>query len=288
MCVVTSPSERMPAAGTSGVAALAFRRGADGGTRLARLHQRAPLRALFPLDGDAGMGSAVLLTTTGGLVGGDRLDVRIEAGEGTAVRVTTQAAEKVYRSLGRDCRIAVELRAARGSWLEWMPQETILFERARLRRTARVECASGSRVLAGEMLVFGRRAHEETLTRGHIGDAWEVRRDGRLVWAEALAADGDLTQTLTAPFCLAGAAALATLLYIGAAMEEALAFARDLASEGTGGNLLAAATCVAGLLVVRWLGRDARALRAAFGRFWAAFRNRLGGWTESLPRVWCL
>ena len=86
MCVVTSPSKRVPAAGTSGVGALAFRRGADGGTRLARLHQRAPLRALFPLDGDVGMESAVLLTTTGGLVGGDRLDVRIEAGEDAAVR----------------------------------------------------------------------------------------------------------------------------------------------------------------------------------------------------------
>ena len=199
--------------------------------------------------------------------------------------MTTQAAEKFYRSLGRDCRNAVELRAASGSWLERLPQETILFERARLQRTARVDCASESRVLAGEMLVFGRRAHGETLTRGRFRDAWEVRRDGRLVWAEALAADGDLTQTLTAPFCLAGAAALATLLYIGAAMEEALAFARDFASKSTGGDLLVAATCVAGLLVVRWIGKDVRALRAAFGRFWAAFRHRVGGWTKSLPRV---
>jgi urease accessory protein len=288
MCVATSPSETRPAAGTSGVAALAFRRDADGGTRLARLHQRAPLRTMFPLDGDAGMGSAVLLTTSGGLVGGDRLKVRIEAGEGTAVRVTMQAAEKIYRSLGGDCRIALELRAASGSWLEWLPQETILFERARLQRTARVEYAPGSRVLAGEMLVFGRRAHGETLTRGRFRDAWEVRRDGRLVWADALAADGDLAQALTAPACMAGAAALATLLYIGTATEEALAFARDLAPEGTGSDLLVAATCVAGLLVVRWLGRDALALRAAFGRFWAAFRHRVGGWTESLPRVWAM
>ena len=286
MCVATSPSETTPAAGTSGVAALAFRRGADGGTRLARLHQRAPMRALFPRDGDTGMASAVLLTTSGGLVGGDRLDVQIEAGEKTAVRVTTQAAEKVYRSLGRDCRIAVELRAAAGSWLEWLPQETILFEGARLDRTTRIEYATGARVLAGEMLVFGRSAHGETLTRGHFRDCWEVRRQGRLVFADALAAAGDLAAVLASSACFAGAAAVATTLFLGDATDEALAFARDLTAGAAAGEMSMAATCVGGVLVCRWLGRDARALRAVFGPFWAALRQRLGGLPPVLPRVW--
>jgi urease accessory protein len=288
MCVVTSPSETTSAARTSGVAALAFRRGADGGTRLARLHQQAPLRALFPLDGDAGLGSAVLLTTTGGLVGGDRLDVQIEAGEGTAVRVTTQAAEKVYRSLGGDCRIAIELRAASESWLEWLPQETILFEGARLDRITRIEYAPGARVLAGEMLVFGRSAHGETLTRGRFRDCWEVRQQGRLVFVDALAAAGELAPVLASSACFAGAAAVATALCLGDAMDDALAYAHDLAAGAAAGDMAVAATCVAGMLVCRWLGPDARALRAAFGRFWAALRHRLGGWTEVLPRVWCV
>ena len=197
-----------------------------------------------------------------------------------------QAAEKVYRSLGPRCRVEVDLSAAAGSWLEWLPHETILFEGARLDRTTRIEHAPGARVLAGEMLVFGRSAHGEMLTHGCFRDAWEVRRQGRLVWADALAAAGDLAPVLAAPACLAGAAALATAVYVGDGVDDALAYARDLTAGPAAGDMAIAVTCVAGVLVCRWLGRDARALRAAFGRFWAAFRHRLGGLPPVLPRVW--
>jgi urease accessory protein len=282
----TSPCE-IGLTRTHGEAELAFARGPDGASRLSRLYHRAPVRALFPAACEKGLATAVLVTTTGGLVGGDRLDLRIETGPDAAAQVTTQAAEKVYRSLGPDCRVNVGLSAAAGSWLEWLPHETILFEAARLERTTRIELAPGARLLAGEMLVFGRRARGEQLTRGRVRDAWEVRRAGRLVWADALAAVGDLAAVLAAPACLAGAAAVATLIYAGEATHDALAFARELAAEPADG-LRAAATLVAGLLVVRWLGRDARALRDAFGRCWAALRHRFGGWADALPRVWCV
>jgi urease accessory protein len=285
MCVGTLPSEAEPRSLTHGAASLAFR-GGEGGTRLAGLYQRAPLRALFPAGAESGLTTAVLVTTTGGLVGGDRLDVRVATGEGAAVLVTTQAAEKVYRSLGSRCRVEVDLSAAAGSWLEWLPHETILFEDARLDRTTRIEHAPGARVLAGEMLVFGRSAHGETLTHGCFRDAWEVRRQGRLVWADALAAAGDLAPVLAAPACLAAAVALATAVYVGTGVDDALAYARDLMAGPAAGDMAMAATCVAGVVVCRWLGRDARALRAAFGRFWAAFRHRLGGVPPVLPRVW--
>jgi urease accessory protein len=272
---------------THGAAELAFRRG-ECGTRLARLYQRAPLRALFPADDESGVTTSVLLVTSGGLVGGDRLDVRVAAEESAAVLVTTQAAEKVYRSLGDDCRVEVALSAEPGSWLEWLPQETILFEGARLDRVTRIEHAPGARVLAGEMLVFGRRAYGESLTHGRFRDAWEVRRQGRLIWADALAATGDLAAVLAAPACFAGAAAVATVVYVGAGLDDVLTFARDLTAGAVAGEMAMAATCVAGVLVCRWLGRDARALRAAFGRFWAAFRRRVGGLPPVLPRVWCV
>ena len=304
MCAGTSPSDPSPAhappsvvqrARTEGEADIAFARTKDGQTRLAHLYQRAPLRALFPASAEPGLASAVLVTTTGGLVGGDRLDVRVTAGAGTAVLLTPQAAEKVYRSLGADCRMSVDLRADDGAWLEWLPQETILFEGARLDRTTRIDCAADARVLAGEMLVFGRRARGERLTRGRIRDAWEVRREGRLVWADVLLAECDLARVLASTACLAGAAAVASAVYVtgaglpgtagGLNLTDALSLARDLTSAAAS-DMAAAATCVAGVLVVRWLSRDARALRTAFGRFWAAFRHRIGGRTEVLPRVW--
>lgn len=269
-----------------GIAELAFAGGGRGGTRLTHLYQQAPLRALFPVSDGCGLTQAVLLTTSGGLVGGDRLDVRVSAGEDACVLVTPQAAEKVYRSTGADCRITVRLDAGAGSWLEWLPQETILFDGSRLERTTSIEAAAGARVLAGEMLVFGRRARGETLRCGRLREAWRVTRDGRLVWADTLRAEEPLASIFTAPACLAGAAAAATAIYAGDAPGEALALARDLTATAGIGEMTAAATVVAGLLVVRWLGQDARLLRAAFGRFWAAMRAALGGWPAVLPRVW--
>ncbi|MBK8209642.1 MAG: urease accessory protein UreD [Rhodospirillales bacterium] len=283
----TSPSEPAAATAMHGSVELAFC-GGNGGTRLTRLYQRAPLRVLFPVADACGIKQAVLLTTSGGLVGGDRLDVRVAAKEGAAILVTPQAAEKVYRSLGPDCRIDVRLAADADSWLEWLPQETILFDGAHLDRSTVIDTARGARVLAGEMLVFGRRARGETLRRGRLREAWQVRRDGRLLWADTLKADGDLHALLAAPACLAGAAAAATAIYLGEGSDAALALARDLTATGDAGEMAAAASLVGGLLVVRWLAKDARLMRDAFGRFWAAMRRLLGGWPEVLPRVWCI
>jgi urease accessory protein len=283
----TSPSEPIAATAMHGSVELAFG-GGNGGTRLARLYQRAPLRVLFPLADACGVKQAVVLTTSGGLVGGDRLDVQVAAEEGAAILVTPQAAEKVYRSLGPDCRIDVRLAADVDSWLEWLPQETILFDGAHLDRSTVIDVAPSARVLAGEMLVFGRHARGETLRRGRLREAWQVRRDGRLLWADTVKADGDLHALLAAYACLAGAAAAATAIYVGEGSTAALALARDLTATGDAGEMAAAASLVGGLLVVRWLAKDARLMRNAFGRFWAAMRRLLGGWPEVLPRVWSI
>jgi urease accessory protein len=266
---------------------IAFRAGIGdkGGAQLARLYQRAPLRALCRLADGCGVTQAVLLTTSGGLVGGDRMEVQVAAEEGAAVLVTPQAAEKVYRSLGPDCRIGIRLAAGMGSWLEWLPQETILFEGARLDRTTVIEAASGARVLAGEILVFGRRARGEVLTRGGLREAWEVRREGRLVWADRLRAEGDLRPVFASPSCLAGTAAVATAIYLGEGAEAALDLARDLTAAAGAGDM-AAATLIGGVLVVRWLAPDPRLLRQAFGGFWSVMRERLAGLPPVLPRVW--
>lgn len=259
-----------------------------GGTRLSGLYHRAPLRALFPSPTEPEMATAVLVTTSGGLVGGDRLAVEVTAEAGASAQVTAQAAEKVYRSTGATCCIDVALRAEAGSWLEWLPQETILFDGARLARCTRIDGARDARVLAGELLVFGRHARGELVRHGSLSERWEIWQAGRLVWADALMLGDDLARALTAPACLAGAAAVATTVYLGQESMSALALARDLTQAETACDMLTVATCVGGVVVVRWLGRDARALRDAFGRFWAAFRHRIGGFAERLPRVWAI
>ncbi len=282
MSVAILPSSRRAAAGMDGAATLGFAHH-HGKTRLAHLYQRAPLRVMFPAPGRGDVSLAAVATTSGGLVGGDRLTLDVSAAPGARAVVMAQAAEKVYRSTGADVTVGVVLRAAAGSWLEWLPQETILFEGARLRRRTRVEAAPEARVLAGEMLVFGRTARGERLTTGLVHDAWEVVRDGRLVWCDTFRLAGDLNHCLAHPAGLADAVAYATAIHVADDAGERLAAARALLDAP---GIRAAATCVGGILVVRWLGTDAALVRRSFGSFWSAFRCRVAGLPASLPRLW--
>ncbi|MBO6781762.1 MAG: urease accessory protein UreD [Alphaproteobacteria bacterium] len=259
----------------------------DGATHLAVLDQSDPLRILFPhVSGDE-PATGALVTTSGGLVGGDELSIGLRGAAGTASRIVGQAAEKVYRSAGADVTIEVQLDASEGAWLEWLPQETILFEGARMRRRTRVEVGTGARLLAGESVVFGRTAMGEAMTRGLVRDAWEIRREGRLVWADALHLEDDIAADLGASAGFAGARAFASLVYVADDAGTQLAVARDLLDAAAlDDDLRAAATCVGDVLVVRWLGRDGRGLRDAYGAFWSAFRHRIAGYPAAMPRLW--
>ncbi len=272
-------------AAVAGKARLAVQ-AAAGVTRLAGLHQRDPLSLRLPQPARGDILEACLITTSGGVVGGDRLAVEVSAGPGSALRIYPQAAEKIYRSLGADSRIGVTLEAGRGAWLEWLPQETILFDGARLRRDTRVEVAPGARVLAGEFLVFGRRASGESLSHGLIHDAWRVSRGGRLAWADALRLGGDLAAPLHSIAGLGGAGACASLLYVAEDAPAQLATLRDLLPEESAAARFAL-TAVNGLIVGRFLG-EALALRCAYGAFWAAARAALAGLPAALPRLWHL
>ena len=265
-----------------GAARVAFA-GADQGTRLEHLYQRAPLRVLFPSPAPGDLPMAALTTTSGGLVGGDRMSVDVRARSGAWAMAVAQAAEKVYRSVGPDVHVDVALGAEADAWLEWLPQETILFDGARLRRRTRLDVAPGGRLLAGEMLVFGRTARGERLTRGLVHDAWEVSKAGRAAWADAFRLHGDVGCALMHPAGLDGATAYATAVYVGDDAAGHLGTARDLLDVE---NVRAAATCVAGVLIVRWLGACAAAVRRCFGSFWCGFRNQVAGLPPAMPRLW--
>ncbi|WP_158045834.1 urease accessory protein UreD [Skermanella pratensis] len=260
-----------------------------GTTRLANLYHHDPLRVLFPNPRVGDLPIATLVTTSGGLVGGDRLDIAIEIGPGASALVTTQAAEKIYRSTGADVQVSADVTVGPDGWLEWLPQEAILFDGARLRRATTLGLAGSARLMAGELLVFGRIARGERFTRGLARDAWEVRRDGRLVWADALHLDGDIGSILDHPACFRGATAYGTILYAASDAARHLDAARGMintvVSEAPPG-VLAAATCLDGMLVIRWLGDRAHHVRRAYACFWAGFRAHVAGLPARLPRLW--
>ena len=255
-----------------------------GRTQATGLYQSDPVRFLFPVPERGEPLPAILVTTSGGLAGGDRIRLSLAAGPGAVATVSTQAAEKVYRSTGAVTRFDTTIAVAAGAWLEWLPQETILFDGARFARTTEVDLAPGGRLLAIEMLVFGRRARGEAFSYGALRDDWRLRLDGRLAWADALRLDEPLASLFAARAGLDGAAAMATLILAG----EGGAVARDAIREAAEAHpaVRIGASAVGSVMVARFLGRDARALRDAVVQAVGLVRNRLAGLSERLPDLW--
>jgi urease accessory protein len=281
-----SPPRREPVhQRVDGAARLELRRAEDGRTRLADLFQRAPCRVLFPLPEAHEPVLAVLLTTSGGLTGGDRTAVTVVIGPRAAATVTTQAAEKIYRALESEGEVQMRfgLQVGDGAWAEWLAQETILFDGARLRRSLSAEVAGTGRLVALETVVFGRTGMGERFDTGLLHDTWEVRRDGRLVWLDAMRLEGDIARRRAAPFGLGTCVACSTLLYVAPDAADRIDAVRGaLASSGN----LGAATVLDGVLIVRAMAERAQELRSAMMSVACTLRQEAGPWPARLPRVW--
>jgi len=268
-----------------GEARIAFRRRADGVIALADLYQRAPCRVLFPTTEAGEPLQAVLLTTSGGLTGGDRTRVSVSVEPSARATVTTQAAEKIYRALPDtgDAVVQVEMQVGDGAWAEWLAQETIVFEGSRLRRLFAADVATTGRLLAVESIVFGRTAMGEFFNSGMLHDAWRISRAGRLIWADALHLDGDIQRLRAMPFGFGTSVACSTILYAGADAPQQLATARRLLSDCA---LSCGATSLDGIMLVRIMADDASELRAAVMKLIAGIRQAAASLPAQLPRVW--
>jgi urease accessory protein len=246
------------------------------GHRLATLRQAGAAKVLFPRNHVDDAFEAVLLNTAGGLAGGDWLRWQASAGRDAALRVTTQAAERVYRSNGADARVETRLRAEAGASLEWLPQETILFDGGRLSRSLEIELAEDARLLAVEAVVLGRRAFGERVRSGMLRDHIRVRQGGRLIHADAVRME-DFGGLVDRPATLGGAQAFATLLLAGP-NRMPIDTLRSLLPDGDG--IEAGASALPAITIVRILAAHGDVLRPALARLLTQLR---GG---PLPRVW--
>jgi urease accessory protein len=258
------------------VGSVAFETVLRGGkTRRGSVHEAGSLRVRFPSP-ETGALAAVLVNTAGGVAGGDRFSVAIDAGKDTALTLTTAAAEKIYRSHGPVAAIDVSLRVADGAHLAWLPQETILFDRARLSRRIDIELAETASLLLAEIVVFGRAAMAETMHEGAYVDRWRLKRGGRLVFAETLRLDGDIATRLARAAIGGGGTAVATVLVAPADQDTA---ERVRAAAGTFAGE-AGVSAWNGFAVARFCAKDAAALRADVMKVLAQID------AKALPRLW--
>lgn len=249
----------------------------DGMTRRVRVREEGALRMRFPPEAPGRL-DAVIVNVAGGMAGGDVYDCAFEAGAGVNLVVASAAAEKIYRALGAPTTCDVRLRAESGSTLAYVPQETILFNGARVARRYEIDVASDARLILADIVILGRAAMGERVTSLVWRDSWRLRRDGALAWADASRVEGDATALLEGAASGGGAHAFGTLIYAAPDAGAQLDNLRDALREAPACE--AAATAFDGLIVARFVSHEGHKLRAAM----VAAISRLPG--GALPRSW--
>jgi urease accessory protein len=259
-----------------GELSLSFER-RGGRTVLADLYQKGSLKVRFPRRESGAWTGAILVNVSGGVAGGDQLSFAISIGPGAQATVATLAAERIYRARrpSEVAHITSEVTVDRGGACEWLPQETILFDRSSLERQLDIRLAEDARFLGVEMLLFGRAAMGERLEQSQLSDTIRLRRDGRLVLHDAIRLEA---AALGRPAVTSGMRAAATLLYAAPDAEGGLArlraaLARSRAEWG--------ASAWDGIVLARVLATDGVSLRAAIMAGLQALRG-----PRLLPRVW--
>jgi urease accessory protein len=241
-----------------------------------RVCEEGSLRVRFPNIAPGGALDAVIINTAGGMTGGDRFDLDFDVGAGARLTVSTAAAEKIYRSLGTDTVVNVRLTVGTGATLAWLPQETILFDRMRLRRTIEADLATDGQLVIAEMLVFGRSAMGETVARGNLFDRWRIRAGGALIFAECLRLDGAIAENLAQRAAAGGGCAVASVLKFPASDAD-IAAVRQKESTFAGEVGISSFN---GLALARLVAPEGAALR----------RDLIGVLTAlgdmPLPRLW--
>lgn len=241
------------------------------------LYQAGSSKCLFPRTNGLGL-EAVFLNTAGGVTGGDAFTYCAKANAGTTLTITTQACERAYKAQpGQIGSVRNRLRIASGARINWLPQETILYNQSALNRRLSVDMQAGGSFLMVEPLVFGRAAMGETLTQAFFRDRIEIQRNGAPVYLDALSLQGNVSRHLSRPFIANGAKAMSSLVYIADDAQLQLAKVRQLLPETSGASLLHD-----DVLVLRMLAEDSFYLRQTL----IPVLNLLNG--NELPRCWMI
>lgn len=250
----------------------------DGRTVLGDLRQDGCMKARFPRPVD--IAEIITLNSSGGVAGGDRLRMKLVVGAGAQACFASQAAERFYRAVDDDppANVSTAIDIHAGGLTEWLPQESILFDRCALDRRLDVTLAPDATFIGVEALIFGRAAMGETVATARLTDRISVRRAGKLILHEAIRMDGPVADLLARPAISGGGRAVATLIYVApdaTARLDGLRAAWDAAGTECG------ASAWNGMLVGRVVAADGARLRQTVIAGLAALRDG-----RALPRVW--
>ncbi|MBP0616567.1 urease accessory protein UreD [Jiella mangrovi] len=247
----------------------------DGRTRLDDLHQAGCLKLRFPKVAGA-TSEAVLINTSGGLTGGDRLDQSFAVGAGASLSITTQACERIYRASSGRAEVTTRISLGEDGFLAFLPQETILFDEGALARRLELDAPESAGFVLCESVILGREMMGETVTGGSFRESWRVRVGGRLVFADETRLSGAIAEETGSAASLSGNRAFATLLCRNEAPETLIEGLRETLGENGGASL------VDGLIVARLVAPSGYLLRKRLVPALAALAK------TAVPRIWSL
>jgi urease accessory protein len=252
---------------------------AEQRTCLGDLFQEGCLKVCLPRPVEKNDVDAVVINTAGGLTGGDALSLCVNLAVGARAAVTTPACERIYRSSGGEAVIEQRISVGSRARLDWVPQETILFEGSRLNRRTDVYLEPEAEITLAEAILFGRVEMGEKLTTGTLLDRWSIWRQRELVFADAVRISDGFSEPLSSPSALRSCVGVASIAHVGSDQEKKLHELRSWAAECT--DVVAGATVVNGVLVSRMASATGSALRRGLTQALAFLR---GG--RPLPRNW--
>jgi urease accessory protein len=252
---------------------------------LARARHEGPLvvqRPFYP-EG-SGVCHLYLLHPPGGIVPGDELAIDVAVGAGSAALVTTPAATKVYRSDGRIASQRQVLSIAKGASLEWLPQETIVFDGARFDADTQIFLEEGAAFVGWDMQCLGRPAIGERFRTGRVRSRFALVREGVPLFLDRFICDGG-SDVLSAGYGLRGQPAFGVMVVAGARAEW-LELVRSVMGASSSVELFSATLLCGEVLVSRYVGPSASRCRRGFAAIWDALRPRVLGRSPRSPRIW--
>jgi urease accessory protein len=250
-------------------------------TILKHSYAHAPLKIQRPFYPEPNICHAVILHSAGGMVGGDRLTYQIKLEPDSQALITTAAAAKIYRSNGAFAQQQISIDVGANAHLEWLPQETIIFDRARYQQQLRVDLAVGATFCGWEMVRLGRSARSETFSEGCWQNALEVWQQGKPLWIDRQQITGDLWHSRQAS---ASQPLLGLLVWLGDNVSTTLvAQARTLAPQNESDW---GVTALAAGLVCRYRGENRQAAQEWFIAVWDLLRQQYRQRSACVPRVW--
>lgn len=262
-----------------GRASVSFGRERNGPTRVHTLFQEGCLKLRLPRPPSEDGAELVVINTAGGLTGGDALSIDVTVGEDACATVTTPGSERIYRSLEGEAVIEHRVTVRRGGRLHWLPQETILFDQARLRRRFDVELEDAAEATITEAILLGRTAMGETVQSGFLSDFWTVRRGGQMLFADATRIADPFGEITAHAATLGGNVGLATLIHIGRDLEPKRDSVRAILADAR--SATAGASIVGDVLVARFVASGIMPLRRILIPALAILRE-----DRPLPRLW--